>query len=198
MTSHNMKRNPSQNFQFCDGSLQLVEKPLLREMCARFRRGSSRGRQPASNGMTSPVALALQGLQRAKRGLSHPNWGGKVTGCRLCDCLPSCLAILPGEVPSPTASAVGGPPISFLSGGSESPRTQGLASGKALARAGRRGPPHGRAQENFAARVKRAGHKVSGPSCVDAITCPAAWRSPRRSSPASSRCPRPSRSERRP
>ena len=34
--------------------------------------GSSRGRQPASNGMTSPAALAPQGLRRAKRGLFRP------------------------------------------------------------------------------------------------------------------------------
>ena len=34
--------------------------------------GSSRGRQPALNGMTSPAALAPQGLRRAKRGLFRP------------------------------------------------------------------------------------------------------------------------------
>ena len=100
-------------------------------------RGSSRGRQPASNGIKCPECLAWQGVQRAQRGLFRRAAAGKYwhfSGCRksLWTFLTACGRPSPGRphfTATKTASSPGwsapGPPA----GGGPAPPAPGPCPG---------------------------------------------------------------------
>ena len=113
-----------------------------------------------------------------------------------CNYLPSCLAISSAKFGPARLTPSGDPGFYFCRGEVNPPRRKVLPPAKRLHALARDPPPGGR---------RRTPKHGKGPDTLCPalgnfllFTCPAAWQSPRRSSPASSRCPRPSRSGRRP
>ena len=68
-----LRRDQNVTLKYFVGTFTAVDNSLSLQL-SRFSRvgGRAGGRPPAPNGITSPAALAGQGLRRAKRGLFHP------------------------------------------------------------------------------------------------------------------------------